>query len=376
VSEPTNVVELVTLDENATYYWRVDTVHADTSVVTGEVWSFKTGSRPSISVDSAAPTNEVFESYDMPGVGRMGPRRRVSTNLFDRSAGQAFSITTDTSVSFEGITLRTGNAIDFSGDGSPHIFLVALMKDTDGNGKTDLQIGDTYSFVMTGQDWASAEDYLTFHFGVPITDLESGFYSFHTYFGEEHDANNFLFRRDQGTGTYAAGGQISLSNPTAFPNANLNPSPTGNDFVFFIHGTEASTNTFDYWIAQYGLSGGQAARSADVEPDGLDNLLEYALGGNPTHDDAAAILPMSGIANDAGTNWMEYVYRRREDHVARGLVYTVEISTNLVSNVWNTNGIVFLGASVPESGIEIVTNGVLTEDAPHKFIQLEITENE
>ncbi|WP_168433127.1 right-handed parallel beta-helix repeat-containing protein [Pontiella sulfatireligans] len=376
LNEPTNVVELATLNENTTYYWRVDTVHTDTSVVTGEVWSFTTGSLPSISVASSSPTNDVIESYNVPATGAMGPRRQVSTNDFDRAAGQAFTITTDTSVSFEGITLRTANAIYFSGDASNHTFLVALMKDTDGNGKTDLQIGDTYSFVMTGQDWANGDDYLTFHFGVPITGLEPGLYSFHTYFGEEHDANNFAFRRDVGTGTYAGGGQVSKSNPPVFPNANLTPSPTGNDFVFFIHGTEESTHTFNYWIAQYGLSAGLAAYSADIEPDGMDNLLEYALGGNPTNNDASTIFPRSGMVNDDGANWMEYVYRRREDFVERGLDYSVEVSTNLVSNVWNTNGVILTGVSLPISGIETVTNRVSTEDAPQKFIHLEITENE
>jgi hypothetical protein len=374
VSEPTNVLELAHLDENTTYFWRVDTVHADTSVVTGEVWSFTTGERPSITVAGSSPTNDVLESYDVPGDGLMGPRRRISTNLLARSSGQVFTIETGTSVSFDGLTLRTGNVIDFSGDGSPHTFLIALMKDTNGDGKTDLQIGETYAFDMSGQDWADADDYLTFHFGVPITGLESGVYSFHTYFGEEHDGNNFLFRRDMGTGTYAGGGQISRSEPAVFPVPNLSPSTTGNDFVFFIHGSEVSTNTFEYWIAQYGLSPAQEARSADVEPDGMDNLLEYALGGHPAVDDAAFVKPTSSLIESGGTNWLEYVYRRRTDHAERGLIYTPESSTNLIINNWSTGGVSIIGTSVPMAGMETVTNRITTDDIKQNFLRLRIEE--
>ncbi len=371
VNDPTNGVELATLDENTTYYWRVDTMLEDTSVVTGEVWSFTTGEGPSISVSASTPTNDVVEFYDDPGNGVMGCSRKPSGTYTNRSAGQVFTLTTQTSIDIDGITLQTGRDIDFGSDGVPHTFLVALMKDTDGNGKTDLQLGDIYAFDMAGQDWAGVDDYLTFHFGVPITGLESGTYSFHTWFGEVQAGNDFLFRRHVGTGTYAEGGQISRSNPAEFPVANLTPSTTGNDFIFYIHGTEASTNTFDYWIDQYGLSAAQSEPSVDIEPDGLDNLLEYALGGNPTNDDAALVLPIF-----QGSTVLEYIYRRREDFVERGLDYTVEVSTNLVSNVWNTNGVVVAGTSLPIDGFESVTNHVSSEDAPHKFIQLEITENE
>jgi len=49
-TNPNNVVVLsdhaVTLTAGSTYYWRVDTVLADTSVVTGDVWSFSTYAPP------------------------------------------------------------------------------------------------------------------------------------------------------------------------------------------------------------------------------------------------------------------------------------------------------------------------------------------
>ncbi|WP_372798777.1 right-handed parallel beta-helix repeat-containing protein, partial [Pontiella sp.] len=78
-SDPENIVVLsdyAALDDNTTYYWRVDTVRADSSVVTGEVWSFTTmidreflpWSVRSIAnadwVQDTAGSNIVYDNYD------------------------------------------------------------------------------------------------------------------------------------------------------------------------------------------------------------------------------------------------------------------------------------------------------------------------
>jgi hypothetical protein len=42
------------------------------------------------------------------------------------------------------------------------------------------------------------------------------------------------------------------------------------------------------WAAEWGLAGTNASSTVDVDRDGFDNLLEYALGGNPTNADAIA----------------------------------------------------------------------------------------
>lgn len=178
----------------------------------------------------------VIEYYEDADNGSMGPRRQVSTNLVDRTSGQTFTITTDSSVAIDAVTLKTSSAIDFSGDADTHTFLVAILKDNNGDGKAETQIGSTYSFDLTGQNVAVASDYVTFHFDTPISNLVSGTYAFDTYFGEEHDDNNFAFRRMQGTGTYDGGGQISKASPTVFPPLDLSPSTTGNDFIFYVHG--------------------------------------------------------------------------------------------------------------------------------------------
>jgi hypothetical protein len=60
--------------------------------------------------------------------------------------------------------------------------------------------------------------------------------------------------------------------------------------------------TYETWAADNNLTGGDALRTADLEPDGIENLLEYVLGGNPTTDDAAAILP-TRLPADWFTTW-------------------------------------------------------------------------
>ena len=130
---------------------------------------------------------------------------------------------------------------------------------------------------------------------------------------------------------------------------------------------------FESWAGVYGLTGDNALPGTDMEPDGLDNLLEYALGGNPNSNDYASIAPSDFLAADGGTNWLYYVHNQRTDDPA--LTYTLGTATNLtVSNGWNTNDMAVVGASAEWGGIKTVTNRTSTsEDA--KFIDLTVEKN-
>jgi hypothetical protein len=100
----------------------------------------------------------------------------------------------------------------------------------------------------------------------------------------------------------------------------------------------------------------------------MNNFTEYVLGGDPNTNDAAAILPTIGI--DGG--WMDYVYRRRSDYQARGLSYTVEATTNLVSGTWTSDGISEIGVAPVDAEIDSVANRVSTEELPEQFIRLRV----
>ena len=109
----------------------------------------------------------------------------------------------------------------------------------------------------------------------------------------------------------------------------------------------------------------------------MDNLTEYALGGDPNTDDAADKLPGSELLEVTGTNWLEYVHNRRSDYLARGLDYEVQSTASLVTGAWtNDSTVVYVGAGPSiETGFDSVTNRLDTGPEDQYFLHLRIQEN-
>jgi hypothetical protein len=127
------------------------------------------------------------------------------------------------------------------------------------------------------------------------------------------------------------------------------------------------------WIESFGLTGDDLLPGTDVEPDGLDNLMEYALGGNPTIDDAAAVSPKTYTADDGGTDYFYHVSGQRVGDAS--LTLTLGTKTSLTINpTWDTNDVSFVGESMVTDNYKTVTNR--TEATPSaKFIQLEVQQD-
>jgi len=122
-------------------------------------------------------------------------------------------------------------------------------------------------------------------------------------------------------------------------------------------------SVFEQWSINYGVSGA----TADSDGDGIDNLVEFALGGNPTNPLSAGHLPTFGNFS----NVFRYVYPRR---INSGLDYSVEKSTNLLDGAWTTNGCVELSeVGLINVDFESVTN-VVPSDEKEAFIRLRIKE--
>lgn len=139
--------------------------------------------------------------------------------------------------------------------------------------------------------------------------------------------------------------------------------------------------TYDLWADGNNLLGPARNLDADIENggigDGMDNLLEYALGGDPNVDDAATILPVYQLLDAGGTNWIEYVYNRRTNYVALGLVYEVQSAPDLVFTAF-TNGspVELVGSGAPDgNGFEPVTNRVDTGSGNAYFLRLQVEQN-
>jgi acetyl esterase/lipase len=118
---------------------------------------------------------------------------------------------------------------------------------------------------------------------------------------------------------------------------------------------------YDLWAHGYGIGAG----TNDFDFDGLKNLYEYGVGGNPTNALDRGTLP---IFTRSGSVLL-YRHPRRSDDPA--LIYTLETTTNLVAGTWTSEGYTVSGTNVTGGTFNFVTNEVDTA-ASEKFIRLKI----
>ena len=139
------------------------------------------------------------------------------------------------------------------------------------------------------------------------------------------------------------------------------------DEVKFLIGYNQGT-AYDAWAGGWGEDIG--SEIDDFEPDGLNNLLEYALGGNPTLDDAADVNPLGAVVEENGTNYLYYVHT--EHATDSTLTYTVGTKTDLVTDTTlNTGDVEPAGEGGTGTYISVTNRTVMTEAA--KFIGLEVS---
>ncbi len=92
----------------------------------------------------------------------------------------------------------------------------------------------------------------------------------------------------------------------------------------------------DRWESQYFGNPDDVGANYDLDPDGdgQNNLVEYALGGNPTDaSDVSHFRPIIALTDDSEVN---FSFRRRSDYEEQGLEYLLERSDNLQADSWTT----------------------------------------
>ena len=123
---------------------------------------------------------------------------------------------------------------------------------------------------------------------------------------------------------------------------------------------------YDEWVKDYGGSELIGSYTNDYDGDGQVNLVEYALGGNPTNRLEAGEDLFVQVAN--GNIWV--VHPQRSNDV--GLVYTVQISTNLISGDWIDDGVTAIGTNVTGEMLNVVTNQI-PDAEPNLFMRLKVS---
>ena len=128
-------------------------------------------------------------------------------------------------------------------------------------------------------------------------------------------------------------------------------------------------SAYEQWVAGWGVAIG--SQNDDYDNDGLDNLCEYGLGGDPTDPADRGITPVSMVEQDGGTNWLTYAYPMLSD-AGSGISYHLEVSDDLVSPSWTNAGYLVTGTGTIDADFNAVTNRISTETKPKQFVRLMI----
>ncbi len=118
---------------------------------------------------------------------------------------------------------------------------------------------------------------------------------------------------------------------------------------------------YEEWAADHRLTYGPFG---DDDGDGLKNLAEFGLAGNPTNAGDVGIAPM--ILSPAAN--IQYVYLRRA--TGSGLTYHLELTDDLVSGSWTNAGYTETGTGFIDPEFETVTNEIPIAGKTNQFIRL------
>ncbi len=125
--------------------------------------------------------------------------------------------------------------------------------------------------------------------------------------------------------------------------------------------TQTVISALEAWRIAQGLAqngSGTAANTADPDGDGLNNLLEYALGGTPT-DATSAPLPTAALVPLTST--LTLTFKRARP--AAELTYTVQASSDLV--IWTD-----LATNPGAVGEKVTVTDAPPADAKRRFMRL------
>jgi hypothetical protein len=126
-------------------------------------------------------------------------------------------------------------------------------------------------------------------------------------------------------------------------------------------------------VPNYPSLGTDIAMTDNPDGDLLDNLAEYAFGGDPTDASDQGYAPEKSIVSTGGMNYLHYIYARHSNYADRGLIYSIEINDDLAYGTWTNSGYTVegVGENVFGSGFDAVTNQIPI-DLSEKFMRSKV----
>lgn len=124
---------------------------------------------------------------------------------------------------------------------------------------------------------------------------------------------------------------------------------------------------YELWSGDWGVALGSSTN--DYDNDGLLNVYEYGLGGDPTNSASRGYEPTYGSVAAGGTNWFQFVHVKLTDDNS-GITYEVQATDNLVFPSWTNLHVVIVGSGPFAPGFDAVTNRVPTAGKAKQFMRL------
>jgi len=141
--------------------------------------------------------------------------------------------------------------------------------------------------------------------------------------------------------------------------------PGGLDTIY-MYDIYSETYSYTTWATEHSLSTGPLE---DQDGDQLNNLSEYAFGGDPTNALDQGISPTTALGEGGGTNWLEYVYPK-QSYSLSDLTYYVEVNDDLIVGTWTNTGYEVLGTGMINDDFDAVTNRISTDSKDKQFLRL------
>jgi len=126
--------------------------------------------------------------------------------------------------------------------------------------------------------------------------------------------------------------------------------------------------TFSEWTKAYGLTGANADKMFDFDKDGMSNLMEYAVGMNPTMAEPNPIVRDTYQDPVTGKNYLR-ISVNLDPNAAKNVTVVGETTGDL-GGVWSSDPLTAVKVLSPSPNF-VVRDQVAIEDAPKRFIRLQ-----